>query len=182
MIITGNPTFGLAKALHKQYPNAKFCSRSNGFDLSKTDHMFQFANECLKHDVIIINSALWRFLQTVLLDLVYKALRNANKEAHIVVIGSTADRTKKAQAWLYGAEKKALRDYANSLSLVGVWHSGPKISLISFGTLTNNQHKHPDRICMPEDEAVKYIKWLIEQPKHVNINEISIDPMPERQV
>ena len=52
MIITGNPTFGLAKALHKQYPNAKFCSRSNGFDLSKTDHMFQFANECLKHDVL----------------------------------------------------------------------------------------------------------------------------------
>lgn len=181
MIITGNKTFGLAKSLHKMYPNAVFCSRDTGYELTNTDHMFQFANECIKHDVIIINSALWRFHQTVLLDLVYKALRNAKSEAHIVVIGSTTDRTKKGTAWLYNAEKKALRDYANSLGLVGVWHSGPKVSYISFGTLANNQHKHPDRKCMLEDEAAYYIKWLIEQPKHVNINEISIDPMQERQ-
>ena len=181
MIITGNKTFGLAKSLHKMYPNAVFCSRDTGYELTNTDHMFQFANECIKHDVIIINSALWRFHQTVLLDLVYKALRNAKSEAHIVVIGSTTDRTKKGTAWLYNAEKKALRDYANSLGLVGVWHSGPKVSYISFGTLANNQHKHPDRKCMLEDEAAYYIKWLIEQPKHVNINEIIIDPMQERQ-
>ena len=181
MIITGNKTFGLAKSLHKMYPNAVFCSRDTGYELTNTDHMFQFANECIKHDVIIINSALWRFHQTVLLDLVYKALRNAKSEAHIVVIGSTTDRTKKGTAWLYNAEKKALRDYANSLGLVGVWHSGPKVSYISFGTLANNQHKHPDRKCMLEDEAAYYIKWLIEQPKHVNINEISIDPMQVRQ-
>tara|TARA_B100001094_G_scaffold331898_1_gene401826 strand:+ start:978 stop:1526 length:549 start_codon:yes stop_codon:yes gene_type:complete len=181
MIITGNKTYGLAKSLHKMYPNAVFCSRETGYELTKTDHMFEFANECTKHDIIIINSALWRFHQTVLLDLVYKALRNAKSEAHIVCIGSTTDRTKKGQAWLYSAEKKALRDYCNSLGIVGVWHSGPKISLISFGTLANNQHKHPDRKCMLEDEAADYIKWLIEQPKHVNINEISIDPMQERQ-
>ena len=73
----------------------------------------------------------------MLLDLVYKALYNAKSEAHIVCIGSTTDRTKKGQAWLYSAEKKALRDYCNSLSLVGVWHSGPKVSYISFGTLDN---------------------------------------------
>ena len=74
-----------------------------------------------------------------------------------------------------------LRDYANSLGLIGVWHSGPKISLISFGTLSNNKDKHPDRICMDIDQAAQYIKWLIDQPKDVNINEISIDPMQERQ-
>ena len=128
------------------------------------------------------NSALWRFHQTVLLDIVYKALRNAKSEAHIVVIGSTTDRTKKGSAWLYNAEKKALRDYSNSLALLGVWHSGPKISYISFGTLSNNQSKHPDRKCLDIDSAAQYIKWLIEQPKHVTINEISIDPMQERQI
>ena len=181
MIITGNPNKGVAEALHKLYPEAEFCSRISGLDLTKTDHMFEFANRCTKHDVIILNSALWRFHQTVLLELVYKALRNAKSEAHIVVIGSTTDRTSKGTTWLYNAEKKALRDYANSLGLIGVWHSGPKISLISFGTLSNNKDKHPDRICMDIDQAAQYIKWLIDQPKDVNINEISIDPMQERQ-
>ena len=181
MIITGNPNEGLAQALHKIYPRAVFCSRSSGYDFTQTDHMFTFANECTKHDQIIINSALWRFHQTVLLDIVYKALYNAKTEAHVVCVGSTTDRTRKGQAWLYSAEKKALREYCNSLSLVGVWHSGPKVSYISFGTLTNNQDKHPDRTCMNIDEAAHYIKWLLDQPKHVNINEISVDPMQERK-
>ena len=116
MIITGNPNKGVAEALHKLYPEAEFCSRISGLDLTKTDHMFEFANRCTKHDVIILNSALWRFHQTVLLDLVYKALRNAKSEAHIVVIGSTTDRTSKGTTWLYNAEKKALRD----LSLIHI--------------------------------------------------------------
>ena len=128
MIITGNPKEGLAKALYKIYPNAVFCSRETGADLTVTDHMFQFANECIKHDQIIINSALWRFSQTVLLDLVYKSLRNAKSEAHIVCIGSTTDRTSKGTTWLYNAEKTALRDFSNSLALIGVWHSGPEVS------------------------------------------------------
>ena len=96
-------------------------------------------------------------------------------------IGSTTDRTSKGTTWLYNAEKKALRDYCNSLGMIGVWHSGPKISYISFGTLSNNQHKHPDRKCLDIDSAAQYIKWLIDQPKYVNINEISIDPMQERK-
>ena len=57
MIITGNPKEGLAEALHKLYPRAVFCSRTTGYDLTNTDHMFTFANECTKHDQIIINSA-----------------------------------------------------------------------------------------------------------------------------
>ena len=181
MIITGNPKEGIAQALHKLYPNAVFCSRESGYELTNTDHIFEFANMCTKHDIIILNSALWRFHQTILLDLVYKALRTAKSEAHIVCVGSTVDRTKKGQAWLYGAEKKALRDYCNSLALLGVWHSGPKISYISFGTLDNNKDKHPDRKCLSIDQAAQYIKWLIDQPKDVNIDEISIDPMQERK-
>jgi len=181
MIITGNPKEGIAQALHKLYPNAVYCSRESGYELTNTDHIFEFANMCTKHDVIILNSALWRFHQTILLDLVYKALRKAKSEAHIVCVGSTTDRTKKGQAWLYSAEKKALRDYCNSLALLGVWHSGPKINYISFGTLDNNKDKHPDRKCLSTDQAAQYIKWLIDQPKDVNINEISIDPMQERK-
>ena len=181
MIISGNKKSGLAASLYSLYPDAVFCSRETGYELTDTADMKRFAKLSTEHDVIILNSALWRFHQTVLLDLVYKELRTAKSEAHLVCIGSTTDRVKKGGSWLYNAEKKALRDYANSLALLGVWNSGPKVSYISFGTLSNNQDKHPDRKCLDIDSAAQYIKWLIDQPKYVTINEISIDPMQERQ-
>ena len=70
-----------------------------------------------------------------------------------------------------------MRDYSNTLGLNGVWHSGPKISYVSFGTLSNNQEKHPKRRVMDIDTSAKYIKWIIDQPKEFCINELSIDPM-----
>ena len=177
MIISGNRNKGLAGALSKIYPDAVYCSRETGYELTNSKDRDRFAQEAVDHGVIILCSALWQFEQTVLLDAVHKACLKQEKQAHIVCIGSTTDRTSKGTTWLYNAEKKALRDYCNSLALVGVWHSGPKVSYISFGTLSNNQEKHPDRKCMDIDEAAQYIKWLIDQPKYVNINEISIDPM-----
>lgn len=179
ILISGNANFGLAQALHKIYPDATFCSRLNDYELTNKKGREDFAQLSVLFDVIIVNAALWQFQQTVLLDAVYKALVEAKKQAHIVVIGSTTDRVKNGKAWLYNAEKKALRDYSNTLAIGGVWGDKPKVSYISFGTLSNNQHKHPDRRCMNIDQAAGYIKWLIDQPKHVNINEISIDPMQD---
>jgi len=181
MIITGNNTKGLAKELYALYPDAIFCSRENGYDLVTKEGRERFAEEATKHDTIILNSALWQFQQTVLLDTVYRALVSAEKVAHIVCVGSTTDRVKNGKAWLYNAEKKALRDYSNTLSISGVWGNTPKVSYISFGTLSNNQAKHPDRKTLTVAEAAQYIKWLTEQPKYVNINELSIDPMQDGQ-
>jgi short-subunit dehydrogenase len=182
ILISGNPTEGLAKSLHTLYPDATYCSRSNGYDLVENQGINAFAELSTQYDVVIVNSALWRFHQTVLLDAVHKACRKAQNNAHIICIGSTTDKTSKGTTWLYNAEKKALKDYCNSLGLIGVWHSGPKVSYISFGTLSNNQHKHPDRKCLDIDKAASYIKWLINQPEYVIINELSIDPMQERQI
>ena len=153
MIITGNKDEGVAGALHKLYPNAEFISRSTGYDFGKKVDMERCADAVLHHDVFINCSALFRFTQTSLLDIVYKKCILEKHYCHIINIGSTTDRVKKGGAWLYNAEKKALRDYSNTLGLSGIWASGPKISYISFGTLSNNQ------------------------TKHLNINEISIDPM-----
>lgn len=177
ILVSGNKDHGLAKSLYKIYPDAVYCSRETGYELTNSKDRDRFAQEAVDHDVIVLCSALWQFEQTVLLDAVHKACLKQEKKAHIVCVGSTTDRTSKGTTWLYNAEKKALRDYCNSLALVGVWHSGPKVSYISFGTLSNNQEKHPDRKCMDIDEAAQYVKWLIDQPKYVNINEISIDPM-----
>jgi NADP-dependent 3-hydroxy acid dehydrogenase YdfG len=93
-------------------------------------------------------------------------------------IGSTTDRVKNGKPWLYNAEKKALRDYSNTLALGGVWSDElPKVTYISFGTLSNNQEKHPTRKCIDISVAAEYVKWIIDQPRHIAINEISIDPM-----
>ena len=180
MLISGNKEHGLAKSLYKLYPDAVFASRSTGYDLCSHDGRNRFAKESLNHETIILSSALFNFNQTILLDTVFKTCSENNHRPHIVNISSTTDRVKNAKVWLYNAEKKALRDYSNSLGLKGVWSDSPKITLVSFGTLTNYQYKHPDRKCLDIDLAAEYIKWVIDQPRNLTINEISIDPMQDQ--
>jgi NADP-dependent 3-hydroxy acid dehydrogenase YdfG len=177
MIITGNNKEGIAGALAKLYPDAEFCSRSTGYDLSTKLDQERLAELVCKHDVFVNCAALYKFNQTTLLNIVYHKCVLEKHNCHIINIGSTTDRVKKGGAWLYNAEKKALRDYSNTLGLNGVWANGPKLSYISFGTLSNNQEKHPDRQTMDIDVAAEYIKWIVDQPKHLCINEMSIDPM-----
>ena len=177
IIISGNKEFGLSAALGKVFPDLTYASRKNGYDLVKDEAQKRFADEASTYDVIVICSALHKFQQTVLLDQVYKACVEKNKRPHIICCGSTTDRVKNGKVWLYNAEKKALRDYCNTLAIGGVWSEKPKITLISLGTLSNNQHKHADRKTMNIDQAAHYIKWIIDQPAEININEISIDPM-----
>ena len=177
ILIAGNKNYGLAAELFKLYPDAFFASRSTGFDLTKNDDQKRLASLITEYDVFINCSALHKFNQTTLLDCVYKKAVEEKHNPYIISIGSTTDRVKKASSWLYNAEKKALRDYCNSLSMIGVWDSGPKVTLISFGSLSNVQSKHPSRKCLDIARAAIYIKWLIEQPKDICINEISIDPM-----
>ena len=180
ILITGNSAVGLAKAMNDIWPNAVFASRTNGWDLTDDQRKRDLATEALNYDVFINNSALWKYHQTLLLKEVYTAAKIANHQLRIICIGSTTDRTSKGNDWLYHHEKKALREYCNSLSLLGTWGGGPNVTLVSFGTLSNNQHKHPDRVCMDIDLAASYIKWIIDQPTSLSINEISIDPLQTR--
>lgn len=177
ILITGNKNYGLSKALSKIYPNAFFASRGNGFDLTVASGQNLFVELILNFDIIINSSALWKFNQTLLLDSIYKKCLENKHRPHIISISSTTDRVKNGKIWLYNAEKKALRDYCNTLGLNGVWGDGPKITLISFGTLSNLQQKHPERKCLDIDQAAEYVKWIVDQPKDICINEISIDPV-----
>lgn len=179
ILISGNSRYGLSAALGSLFPGqVEFASRSNGYDLCTQAGREAFSELSTRADVVVICAALWQFQQTVLLDSVSKACRAAGATPYIIVVGSTTDRVKNGKAWLYNAEKKALRDYSNTLAIGGVWTDGlPKVTYISFGTLSNNQDKHPDRRCMDINTASQYIKWLTEQPKCISINEISIDPM-----
>ena len=180
MLIAGNKNYGLANSLAKIYPDAVYASRTTGYDLVTSDGQKRFSKESLNHDIVILCSALHNFNQTLLLNTVYKQCVDNKHRPHIIMVGSTTDRVKNGKVWIYNAEKKALRDYSNSMGISGVWGEGPKISLISFGSLSNVQHKHPDRKCMDIDRAASYIKWIIEQPRDLAINEISIDPMQDK--
>ena len=177
MIITGNKTEGVAGALAKLYPDAEFCSRQNGFDFGRKADQERLADLVCQHDIFVNCAALFKFNQTTLLNIVYHKCVLEKHNCHIINIGSTTDRVKKGGAWVYNAEKKALQDYSNTLGLTGVWASGPKVSYISFGTLSNNAEKHPERKLLDIDKAAQYIKWIVEQPKDLVINELSIDPM-----
>jgi hypothetical protein len=177
VLLTGNANYGLASEISKIYPTAFFASRINGFDLTNKIGQEKFVELVLDYNVIINSSALWKFNQTILLDSIYKKCIENKHRPHIICIGSTTDRVKNSKAWLYNAEKKALRDYCNTLGLNGVWGEGPKITLISFGSLSNVQEKHLNRKCLDIRQAALYIKWVLEQPKNICINEISIDPL-----
>ena len=179
LCVTGNKSFGVAAELYRLYPDATFISRSTGFDLTTSKGQADCADVAVTHDAFINCAALWKFNQTVLLEAVFKRAIDQKSSLHIVNVGSTTDRVKNGKAWLYNAEKKALRDYSNTLALGGVWGSTPKVTYISFGTLDNNQTKHPDRRCLGIQTAAQYIKWVLDQPPHVCINEISIDPMQD---
>ena len=179
ILIAGNKNYGLAAELFKLYPDAFFASRTTGFDLTKNDDQKKLADLALDYDIFINCSALHKFNQTILLDAVYKKCTENNHRLQIICIGSTTDRVKKGGAWLYNAEKKALRDYCNTLGMNGVWDNGPKITLVSFGSLTNVQSKHPTRKCLDIAQAALYIKWIVEQPKDICVNEISIDPLQQ---
>jgi len=177
ILVAGNKNYGLSKEIWKIYPDTFFASRTTGFDLTNSKDQTKLAESIINYDIFINCSALWKFNQTVLLDLIYKKCIENKHKPYIICIGSTTDRVKKGGSWLYNAEKKALRDYCNTLGMNGVWDNGPKITLISFGSLTNVQDKHPNRTCLPIEEAAKYIKWLIDQPSYLCINEISVDPI-----
>lgn len=179
ILISGNPNKDFAQALNEVLTEHEltFASRETGLELTDAVAQSKFAEMSLDQDVVVLNSALWKFNQTLMLETVYKKLKAANKRTLIICIGSTTDRACKGTDWLYNAEKKALRDFANSLGMLGVWTAGPRVTLVSFGTLSNKQEKHPDRKTIPMQDAANYVKWILTQPANLHVNEVSIDPL-----
>lgn len=178
IICTGNPEFGVAAEIFRRWPHTEFVGRTTwGYDLTENSYKHKLAEKASKYDVFINCSALWHYHQTLLLDVVYKFNLTNRNRLHIVSLGSTTDRTTKGSDWHYQQEKKALRSTSNALGLKSVWSGGPRVTYVTFGTLDNNQHKHPDRHCMSLGEAVDCIEYAVSAPPHLNINELSVDPL-----
>lgn len=183
IIVSGNPDYGLAKAIAKRF-EARFCSRVNGYDFYKEESRKAFAEECLDYNVFICCAALWRFNQALLLEDVYKAWRSVQKEGQIICLGSTADTHVKPSDWMYPIEKKAVRAYCRNLSLGSLGGHGHKppgirVTYLSPGYLDtpSMNKKQPDVDKIDTDYLAGIIEWVLQQPKNINISEIALDPI-----
>ena len=54
-----------------------------------------------------------------------------------------------------------------------------RISYVSFGSLATKKvnEKHPTRKLMNVTQAAEYIKWVIDAPENINVNELHLDPV-----
>ena len=186
IIIAGNKNYGLSKSLYNKFPDAKFCSRSNGeFDFLFGEGREKFAQLSLDYDVCILCSYIPHFAQTHLAECVWVKWQQNKHKGQIIVLGSTADASPKR--WMYPIEKRALRDFCR---LYGKAASGGgpdlypgngiRITYVGPGMLDlpRQREKHGEDLAKLDiDYLSGVIEWIINQPENVNIYDITMDPV-----
>jgi hypothetical protein len=183
VLITGNREKDLCAALVPLLEAAGHpctcVSRANGYDFEDgQDTVHRVALLADDHDVFINMYANHFFQASVLAYKVFNRwVENKAEGRRMINIGSTTDRVKKGKNKLYHYEKIALRELSSGLSLIGVWENAPRVSHISFGTLTNKAKSNPGRACLEMKAAADYIMWILSQPAGIHINELSVDPI-----
>lgn len=180
ILIAGNPNYGLSKALKEKLSDADFCSRSHGnWDFSDPAMQRDFAQKSLNYDIVICVSCIWKFHQTLLVQEIAKLWMETKKEGYLIAIGSSADTPVKGTAWIYPAEKKALRAYCRQISqaIAGENTIPMKITYLSPGNMhtPKQDEKMPDTPKLDCDYVADVIKWLTVQPKDINISELCLD-------
>ncbi len=186
-LITGNRNKSLTKAVVKVFEeNGHSChcvSRSNGYDFESDpiSVISDIVKLSLSFDVFINLYSNFFFNASVLSHKVFNRwYSNKYSNRRIINIGSTTDRVTKGKSNLYHYEKKILREMSTGHSLLSVWDQAPKVTCISFGTMENRSEKHPGRKCLNFKEVAGYIYWITQQPTHLHINELSIDPVQKK--
>lgn len=184
ILMTGNPTENIAKAAKSLFDDIDFVSRSTQstfqLDLYKETNISKLAAISMKYDVFVNSSILKNFAQTMILQYVWSEWRDNNKSGHIVNFGSSADYWIRADNKLYGVEKRSLRDLNRSLSLHAQWYDSKiRTTYFSFGGVNTpkSNEQWPAFAKHSSEEIVQYLKWIIESPNHVNVDELHITPI-----
>jgi hypothetical protein len=182
ILVSGNPSYGLAASLNHRFPEAEFASRSSGYDLTTDTDRHRFAERSLNFDVYISCSSLHSFAQTLLLKEVVTLWEEKKHGGYIIVLGSSADTPIKGTVWLYPIEKKGLRSYCRNLSqrvLGGKGSSSNNIRMtyLSCGNLNTPQaeQKYPDENKIDCAKIAEIIDWLLTQPEDINFSELCLD-------
>ena len=181
VLITGNKNENLAKEVVNIFESSgHLChcvSRSNGYDFEPDPIgvISDITELSLNFDIFINLYSNFFFNSCVLSHKIFSLwYEKGFSQKHIINIGSDTDRVKKGSKNLHHYEKRALRDISAGHSIMSVWNKAPKVTYISFSTMENRNEDHPGRKCLKLKEAAEYIHWVIQQPKHLHVDEICI--------
>jgi short-subunit dehydrogenase len=179
ILVAGNPTYGIAKAMQERWPSARFASRSSGFDLTTKEGRHRLAELSLEAEVFVCCSALHKFHQTLLLEAVWALWSERGKKGKIICMGSTADQGLRASNWLYPIEKVALKSLCLNLSECAKKGNGISVSYLAVGYVDTPKtlEKHAGKQMLSPDYVVDLVEWVLAQPAGVNLNSISLDPI-----
>lgn len=180
--MTGNRNKDLCKYIVEQLEaDGHECvcfSRENGYDFGEEGTIKRVIREVSDCDIFINLYANFFFQQTLLAQNMWHDWKERGKsKCRIINIGSTTDNVRRAKTNRYHYEKLALKEWSNGFSQAGVWDDAPKVTHLSIGTMQNRQEDNPGRVCLNMSQVASYVKWIIDQPKEININNLSLDPI-----
>lgn len=180
--ITGH-TSGFGQALFQQYPDALGYSRTNGYDLLKSENIQRMIDEIRDCDVFINNafpavaadSVEGMETQLRLLYDVYKSWQSHDDRLIINIGSNTSDGIKK-HFWPYAAAKAGLDKGCEQLAYM---ESGPRVSNVRFGYIDlPHVHKiNPEAKKIDINVAVGIIETVIETHRSGHtIRELTVLP------
>ncbi len=184
ILITGNRKKDLCceivKAFEREGHVCLTISRENGYDFSENPYglIKKIVTLADDYDCFVNLYANYFFNQSLLAHKIFCDWYDKGYlDRRIINIGSTTDRVHRGKRNLYHFEKRALRELSSSLSLQSVWDNAPLVTHLSFGTLDNRAEQNPGRKTLSLEKVAEYVIWLINQPKGIHINELSLDPL-----
>lgn len=184
ILLTGNPDKDIASKICTTLSQVDTVSRKGSstynIDLSQNENVKELAYISLEYDVFINCALIPNFGQTQILQQVWTEWKSKNKTGHIISFGSAVDYYYRPDNRLYSIEKRALRDLNRSLSKHATWFDSQiRCTYFSFGGVstekTQNQWGHYKHFDM--QEIANYVKWIVESPHNMNIDELHITPI-----
>lgn len=184
ILITGNPKKDIASHVCNTYQNVDTVSRSINstfsLNLTKEQDLQELKKISIDYDVFVNSALIPNFGQTQILQQIWTEWKSQNKAGHIISFGSSVDYYYRPDNRLYAVEKRALRDLNRSLAKHCTWFDSQiRCTYFSFGGVatekTQRQWGHYQHFDM--QEIANYVKWIVESPSNMNIDELHITPI-----
>lgn len=175
ILCTGNPTHKtVASAVKKLWPDAKFASRTNGYDFKSwtDDTQTTFKENIINFDVFINSSFIYPGVQMTLLDTVCATWMEKNVKGHIINIGTTLEWEGHSQYRDYVISKQQFR--ARSLELnqqTGI--TGVKTSYIIVGGINDGRDENSDKLDL--HSIAECINWILHKKERIGLLQIEVD-------
>ncbi len=182
ILMTGNPSYGLAQSWQKLHAQTQYHSRNHGLrcDLSKENAQEDFAQISLDFDVFINSSYIDHFVQAQICRKVWTVWKKNNKKGFIINIGSAVRDLLRPDNRFYPTSKRMLEDYSRQLYLYSVWgQSHIRVSCVSFGGIATpgTLEKWSHFSHLDTDYCAGVLNWVVNAPENCNVDLLQISPI-----